>query len=326
MIKTSINTKNNLGDGVLLLSKELFFVLFVLAIVLIFHPARTDAATFDVAAGSSTVNDGDSICQLEEAGTNINDGARTYADCEETGTYGSNDTIQLPAGTINLSGSGLELRNSAKIIGNGKGISIIDGGDYQGGIRFYGSGSGIGSGLTLPDFVIRNFTLSNLGSGIALGGGGIGQLTVEGLEIKNAAAGIFLGGFEEISVTDSYLHDINYVGSGIPPTGIIALSSFDQQFSGKTVNVNIENTTISDTSVGVILYAVGSEGSGSGSDAEIYTGTVDATIQNTTFANLHSTGNEPDPISAAAGISTFVGGATITYNTINNTYSNISSS
>ena len=64
--------------------KELSFLLFVLAVVFILWPAKVDAATFNVVAGSSQVNS-DSICQLEEAIGNINDGARTYTDCVETG-------------------------------------------------------------------------------------------------------------------------------------------------------------------------------------------------------------------------------------------------
>ncbi|MCA9348109.1 hypothetical protein KC867_01720 [Candidatus Saccharibacteria bacterium] len=77
-------------------SKEFLFALFVFAIVLLIQPSKASAATIDVATGSASINDGDSICQLEEAIENINDGSRVYADCVESGAYGNDDTINLP--------------------------------------------------------------------------------------------------------------------------------------------------------------------------------------------------------------------------------------
>lgn len=99
MVKVNIHT--NVPDcDVVVFSRELFFTLFVFAVVLLLRPVRADAATFNVATGLATINDGDSVCQFEEAAENINNATRIYADCIEVGTYGVNDTINLPVGVI----------------------------------------------------------------------------------------------------------------------------------------------------------------------------------------------------------------------------------
>ncbi|MCA9344179.1 hypothetical protein KC947_04535, partial [Candidatus Saccharibacteria bacterium] len=100
---TSSNNTNN-RTSIIPLAKELGFALFLLATVLIFSPKSADAATFNVVTGSSSAT-ADGNCQIDEAITNINNGTRTEADCVETGAYGTDDTINLPVGTITGPGS-----------------------------------------------------------------------------------------------------------------------------------------------------------------------------------------------------------------------------
>jgi len=101
-----------------LTSKEIAFLCFLLLAVLVCRPGHAHAATINVAAGSSSASPNDSVCQLEEAMTNINDGAQTNADCVEVGSYGSNDTINLPVGTITGPGSFIgSLNKDIKIVG-----------------------------------------------------------------------------------------------------------------------------------------------------------------------------------------------------------------
>lgn len=322
MVKTRINTEKNWNDGVLLLSKELFFVLFMFAVVFIFLPTRTDAATFNVATGSSDINDGDSICQLNEAVANINDGARTYVDCEEDGSYGSNDTINLPAGTIDLSGSGLQINESVKVIGEGMGVSTLNSGSGEH-LSLFGGSSHAYEG----NFTVKDFTISGYGLPVE----GAAQLTIDGLEIKDSPLGLYAFDFQDLSVQNSYFHNLSRVGSGDPAAAIIAFVDYNEENNGATTTVNIQDTTVTDAESGIVLYAMSDEGSGSGSGSgsgtEYFTGTVNATIKNTTLANLTSPADEEyyHPLYTAAGITLFGGGTTINYTTINNTYSNITS-
>ena len=100
--------------------------------------APAESATITVTAGAADVLlDGNSSCALREAIQNINDGADTYADCTATGTYGTGDTITLPAGTYtntiattnedNNANGDLDILVSMTINGAGAGATIIDG-------------------------------------------------------------------------------------------------------------------------------------------------------------------------------------------------------
>ncbi len=291
MVKVK-NTKNTVHNStIMILSKELFFVLFVMAVVFILQPTRADAATFNVATGSDAVNDGDSICQLEEAILNINDGARTYEDCEETGAYGTDDTINLPAGMITGSGWA-PLYRSAKIIGDPSGTSIIN----NRGLELYGS--------SVADLTLQNFTMT--GQGIYANGSD--HLTIEGVEVDlqgNSGAALSVGDSHNIEIRDSYFHNAgDSYGFGIEMYA----------GSGTTSTVNIERTTISDIeSKGIILYS---------SDE----GAINATIKNTTITNITgNTGSDFNLGASSAGIAvSATHSSSINYTTINNTFSNIS--
>ena len=88
----------------------------------------TGDATINVTANAPDVLDGaDGKCSLREAITNINNGATTYADCATTGAYGTNDKINIPAGTYTSDISSFSITRSVSIVGAGAGSTIIDG-------------------------------------------------------------------------------------------------------------------------------------------------------------------------------------------------------
>ena len=290
---TSSNNTNN-RTSIIPLAKELGFALFLLATVLIFSPKSADAATFNVATGSSATN-ADSICQLEEAIANINDGTRTNADCIETGAYGTDDTINLPVGTIDgsLSGSGLALlNNSTKIIGQGRGVSVVD--DLA--IGLFGNGTGV--------LEVSNLTMTGGGEGVGIGGIEA-DVTVNNVDIDLEGTGTTAIYTENsnLTVRDSYLHNSDMSGSGM---GLISVYA-----SSTNVTVNVERTTFAQGSRGINLEA------GSGYK-------IDATIKNSTFTDLHGDANSM--YQSGAGIGLFLGNNAsnqINYITINNTFSNI---
>ncbi|USN95589.1 MAG: hypothetical protein H6793_00255 [Candidatus Nomurabacteria bacterium] len=292
---TSSNNTNN-RTSIIPLAKELGFALFLLATVLIFSPKSADAATFNVATGSSATN-ADSICQLEEAIANINDGTRTNADCIETGAYGTDDTINLPVGTIDgsLSGSGLALlNNSTKIIGQGRGVSVVD--DLA--IGLFGNGTGV--------LEVSNLTMTGGGEGVGIGGIEA-DVTVNNVDIDLEGTGTTAIYTENsnLTVRDSYLHNSDMSGSGMSLMVATVMGG-----SGSRT-VNIDRTTFADGPAGLMIQA------GSGF-------TLNANVKNSTFTDLHGDANSM--YQSGAGIGLFLGNNAsnqINYITINNTFSNI---
>ncbi len=287
-------------------AKQMGFLLFMLTVLFIFQPDKASAATISPAAGDFMWNDGDSICQLEEALTNINDGARTAADCIEVGTYGVDDTISLPNGTIeNLGGSGyFSLYASASVVGQDQ--SVIK--DYELNL----SGSGLGTSISLQDFTIRNSR--------GISAYNLENLSVTGVEIdgqndnSGSGVGIQAEAIGYLDIQDSYLHDFSQDSSY--STGIY-------YYSGSTPNeqfLNIENTTFNNMKRGIIIAAY----AGSGGDGVV----VDANIKNNTFSD--TAGSEEY---SGSGLSSFGLGviaessddsaiSAVNYTTINNTFSN----
>ncbi|MCA9331694.1 hypothetical protein KC968_01995 [Candidatus Saccharibacteria bacterium] len=289
-----VNNNTNNRASIIPLAKELGFALFLLATVLIFSPKQAHAATFNVATGSSATN-ADSVCQLEEAITNINVGYRFEADCVETGAYGTDDTVNLPAGTITGPGSTLSsFQNPVKVIGQGKGVSILDGA----GLSYYG-GSSVGI------FEARDFSMTG---GYGIRATSASSMTVDSLDIDlgGASSAAIISENSNMDVRDSYLHNGSMSGSGLSTLMIAYVASGS---GNKTVN--IERTTFADAKNGLMLQA------GSGF-------TLNANIKNSTFTDLHGDGNEyyttASGVIAAPDNTT---GTQINYTTINNTFSNI---
>ncbi|MFO0887430.1 MAG: hypothetical protein H6793_00270 [Candidatus Nomurabacteria bacterium] len=289
---TSSNNTNN-RTSIIPLAKELGFALFLLATVLIFSPKSAHAATFNVVTGSSSAT-ADGNCQIDEAITNINNGTRTEADCVETGAYGTDDTINLPVGTITGPGSTLEqFYDPVKIIGQGKGVSILDGA----GLSFYGGSS---AGV----FEARDFSMTG-GYGITVTSAS--SMTVDSLDIdlNDAAQEAIASENSNIDVIDSYLHNGSLSGSGMSLMVATVMGG-----SGSRT-VNIDRTTFADGPAGLMIQA------GSGF-------TLNANVKNSTFTDLHGDGNQFYTVARgiAAGSESYTG-TQVSYTTTNNTFSNI---
>jgi len=132
------------------------------------------AATINVTANAPDVlNGANGSCALREAITNVNDGADTFLDCTATGAYGTNDTINLPAGTytntisgpftedLNASGD-LDIHKSVTINGSSATSTIIDGGGTNRVLD-------VGSIVSISNVTIRNGSMAN-GAGIKIVG------------------------------------------------------------------------------------------------------------------------------------------------------------
>lgn len=160
------------------LIKALSVLIFV-AITALALSSHARAATLNVVSGTDAIN-ANGQCQLSEAIQNINDQAATNADC--VAGDGNSDTINLPSGTVTLSGDLPELVNSVIVQGLSEAESIIDGGSYR--AEFWNESS------TVASISVANLTMNNgFTSGVnATNSGVFTQLSVENVSLNNATS------------------------------------------------------------------------------------------------------------------------------------------
>lgn len=300
--KTRTTTNILTRSSIIPFSTEILFALFMLALVLIMSPGKASAATINVAAGTTSSTNGDSICQLDEALGNLGSGFRTYTDCVEVGAYGTNNTINLPVGTIVGPGSGLSTpdNHDLTITGQGMGQSILQD------ARLYLSG---GSGM--DNVVLKDFTIKN--GSIAVQS--LDSFFAEGIEIEgqNSAEeiGLNINNVGNATIKDSHIHDfLDSSGSGFG-VGIYYANGLSSD-----ATLSVDSVTISHASNGMLIMG----GSGSGNN-----GSLDASIKNSTFTDIGI------PVGSLGFTGALLVGAngtsastyhTVNYTTTNNTFSN----
>lgn len=250
--------------------------------------SRAHAATLNVVAGTDAIN-ANGQCQLSEAIQNINDQAATNADCGAGD--GSNDTINLPSGTVTLSGNLAEIGQSVTIRGQGMDTSIISGGgQYR---AFVNSTNDISvslqnmtltawSGMLLQtsrgDVSLTNVEID--GSGANVGSDGvmtIGNIYPETNDV--IVENIYI---HDIAANDSYIHILNVWSKGGGTTNALA--------DGVTIN-NVSNAG---GGVNVMVWGVGVM------RTEDAFGNFNGSIRNTTINNVSSSTGTATIVSMAA--------------------------
>ncbi len=225
-----------------------------------------------------------SPCTLDEAIQNINDQADTNADCIEVGSYGTNDTIDIPSGTVTLAADLPSMTRSVSVNGNGMGETTIDGlGLYT--LFDYTS-------TTYTPFTVTDMKITGLKFGAILAKGGGSSISFSRLDIdgNNAdtaqtyfALGVVNDGVFEtnVSINDVYIHDFNVSSgnSGFTPISVSNLS--DASLAGDFQNITISNVT-NDGLVQSLAFATNANG-------QPKAGNATATIWNVTVDNITST-------------------------------------
>jgi hypothetical protein len=274
-----------------------------------FYAAMLHSATINVTGTSDTFTGGDKVCTLREAISNINDAADTYQDCVPTGSYGSNDTINIQAGTYNITRSGsnedfnewgdFDLNSDTELVISGAGpVSTIINGNNVDRVFHIISPSGV---------TIEN--LSVIGGASPTRGGGVfsdqnnAQITLNNLDIHNNTASEYGGGvyIEDADLTiDSCSISSNttlYGGGGVFSIGgllVITNSTIDSNSANSSPGTGsgggiynwgsgtIDKTSITNNLVGYYGAGIFNQGSGG----------VNINITNSTISNNNATGGD----------------------------------
>ncbi len=268
---------------------KLILATFAFLAVFAFGSGRAHAATLNVTGG----------CTLPIAINSVNAGAN-QSGCTAVispDSYGTNDTITIPAGTITLSADLPAITNkSVSIIGAGKGVTNIDANGHGG---FNTDPDPGPSGAR--DHVFKDFTIFDA-IPMAIGAQFSGTVTIDGVEVSNSVMGVYVRAIHTIvkdsKITDNINNNIfgglitgdfgtDFAGLSIIPTpvqlsdipsadiqdSVISGNSSESaglyistyyQVSGDNVDsieVNVERTTIADNIAekwgGVMIYEEG---------------------------------------------------------------------
>lgn len=259
-------------QNILGLSKTNKLILAALAFlaVLAFGSGRAHAATLNVSGG----------CTLPIAINSVNAGAN-QSGCTASGSYGTNDTITIPAGTITVAADLPQITESVTIQGAGMSQTTISGDNGQYTLLDTEVPQVSVSGVKLTAF--EGCALSFFNSNVVLN-----DIEIDGTNATRRNPGNSLCGMEIVSdigtfsldSTDVYIHSIDATGSNYID-GI-----FVNPYGGSTIDVDLQNTTFSDIhalsgGVNGIFMAAGFLESGGG--------TITANITNTTVDDITST-------------------------------------
>ncbi len=261
-------------------------LLLVSAIAFLTLSSNAHAASITVATGNdeTTVN---SNCSLSEAITNINNGdATSYPECTGAGAYGTDDTINLPAGAITLTSNLPEIETSVVIQGEGMGESTVDG-DFYNVFRYNqptNDDTLVLKGLRITAYDSWAIDIRNA------------SVELEEVDIDGAGSsseGGFLmnelPGTNTISLTNIKVHDL--AGSSI--------DTFPIGGTGEGItNVNVQNVSIYNLAAAGLINGMLFSAGFYGNDATFHT--VNAQISNLTITNAVSTSGTATLLTAFA--------------------------
>lgn len=246
----------------IMLAAVSFLVFFVIS------SNKAHAATIDVAGG----------CTLPIAINSINAGSN-QSGCTATGAYGTNDTINLPAGIITLTASLPTITESVVVQGAGMSSTIIDGnnGLYET-LSFEGEGATFG----VHDLKVLNFR--NIGIQTMEGDVDLSNIEIDGtnaIENSNFMSGIAFSSQEDtainITTNNIYIHDLSADAENV-------VAFFIARYGGNSsTTADFQNTTvanITNTDAEAIAFYMLTNGNS----------TIDYTATNTTIDNIVANG------------------------------------
>lgn len=248
-------------------TNKLILATFAFLAVLAFGSGRAHAATLTVSGG----------CTLNEAITSINT-TTSEPGCSPIGSYGTSDTINIPAGTITLTANITPILLPITIQGAGIDQTIIDGDSGQ--YRMFDANT-TGGQMTISDMKLTAFFDNAVSIQTTTGAGMLSNLDVDGQDADGG--GVFLksdgAGISTFSSNNVYVHDLSKNGDSLG-------FSISRDGAG-TTNAVITNTTVANVTstgggggaYGFGMYSGVSGGSSGG-------GTLNVNVTNVTIDNL----------------------------------------
>ena len=280
------------------LTKTNKFIMATLAFlaILALSSGRAHAATLSV----------NGSCTLDYAIASVNAGvAETECVSNSTGSYGTNDTINIPAGTHVISATLPVITEDVEIKGAGMSQTIIDGDSDS---KLFGADGVMIKISDLKLTAYREFAIRTDDCNVELA-----NIEVDGAGTVNALQNILLNNTTNVTNTitanNIYMHDVYTSDS------LMYLLSIHQR-GGGTTNAGLSNITLSSSgntggSLNGFALGIGAEGNTFGGS-----GVINATIANATIHNLSASG-----ISAPYASFAFSSGgdADVTVNAYNST-------
>lgn len=267
-----------------------------------------NAATFDVTTFVDEL-DGNGQCSLREAIVNANNNALTYADCLEAGQPGTvaTDVINLPAGTYNLTITGVDERC------DGTTPCTIDGttGDYVPVISFDASQgdlditddvtiTGAGSDVTRIEWAPTSPGVPLMGDNDPLTGDRIFQVSTTSSATADIASVVIQGltvANGEVAVKPTKATDVCIAEAGLPGNAIYDdtnLNAYDIEVIDSTCgSLNEEGKIVDDGTTSIIIAQFRRKGGGIALGGGYATVTYDSTKE----------GSAPDDITGGEGSS-----------------------
>lgn len=226
---------------------------------------RAHAATLMVGSG----------CTIADAIDSVNAGS-DQASCGGT-SYGSSDTINIPAGTFTLDADLPEITEAVVINGVGLNQTIIDGDQQYRGFSAHDIDQITITNLKIAKY--ERFAIKTQRTNVTLR-----NIDVDGSDANNDGGelyGIDLHNNDSetrsIDTENIYIHDLNTTGNAYMHVFVV------EQSGNGTTNANLRNTTLANIHSGGGLNGfIISSGLWDASNS----GTINATITNTTVSNL----------------------------------------
>lgn len=285
----------------------------VLAVGFFLYGGRAHAATLTVGGA----------CTLEDAIVSVNNAADAGS-CSATGSYGTNDTITMPAGTITLAGNPALITRDVVFTGAGMGQTIIDGVDAYFGLSCAAPVPPSTISVSVSDVTFTRMSEGAIASAVAC------NLSVANVEVTQSTPSVtglivlgddFSGAYTNLTVNNSlsnvYIHNnfttpsngvLIFILSTGPSTNTnnvnidrvtiaqnpdsLGIASTSYGYDNNTANVTITNTTIDGSNqpgLGIVAGTVGLYGG---------TATTNVSVKNSTIVNFVN----PTNAQPAAGI------------------------
>ena len=177
-------------------------------------------------------------CTLPEAIASVNAQADGSDGCTSTGSYGTNDTINLPSGTQTLSDDLPAFTTAVVINGSGMGSTLIDAAGFEG-FRYASADS---QTRNLYNFTIKKLKITGA-KDYAIHLSGANVVLLDELDVADSDDAVRIGYSTDVTISKSDIHDnVSQI------VGESAISGFSIELGTKNTS-GVASATVTDTKI-----------------------------------------------------------------------------